>query len=155
MDAIVKRYEGYSGGDLEFELDFTSNTSIFNSDVVITDWSGTAFEFSFVTGKPAVLINTPMKVNNPDYGKLGIEPQEIALRNKVGISLDLKEITGCNDKIQQLLEHQDEYIQKNITLRDTLISNYGHSGEVGGSYILSSLQDRIETRKRGYSGKTN
>ncbi len=155
MDAIVKRYEGYSGGDLEFELDFTSNTSIFNSDVVITDWSGTAFEFSFVTGKPAVFINTPMKVNNPDYGKLGIEPQEIALRNKVGISLDLKEITGCNDKIQQLLEHQDEYIQKNITLRDTLISNYGHSGEVGGSYILSSLQDRIETRKRGYSGKTN
>ena len=152
MDAIVKQYGEYSGEDLDFELDFTSNTSIFDSDVVITDWSGTAFEFSFVTGKPAVFINTPMKVNNPDYEKLGIEPQEIALRNKVGISLEPSDISGCNGKIQQLMERQEEYIRKNIALRDMLIANYGHSGEVGGSYILDSLQSKIAARKQEYSG---
>lgn len=152
MDAIVKQYGEYSGEDLDFELDFTSNTSIFDSDVVITDWSGTAFEFSFVTGKPAVFINTPMKVNNPDYEKLGIEPQEIALRNKVGISLDPSDISGCNGKIQQLMERQEEYIRKNIALRDMLIANYGHSGEVGGSYILDSLQSKIAARKQEHSG---
>lgn len=148
MDAIVKQYKEYSGGDLEFELDFTSNASIFEADVVITDWSGTAYEFSFVTGKPAVFINTPMKVNNPDYRKLGIEPMEISLRNKVGISIDLCEIEGCNGRIQQLLERQGEYIRNNIALRDTLIANYGSSGEAGGNYILNSLQSKIQSRKQ-------
>lgn len=147
MENIVSRYADYTGDDLEFELDFTSNTSIFASDLVVTDWSGTAFEFSFVTGKPAVFINTPMKVNNPDYEKLGIEPQEIRLRDKVGISLDTEDIIGCNGRIQQLMEHQEEYIRKNLALRDTLIANYGHSGEVGGKYIIDSLQRRIEARK--------
>ena len=59
MNAIVQRYSDYEGGDLEFELDFSSNDSILSSDVVITDWSGTAYEFSFVTKKPSVFINTP------------------------------------------------------------------------------------------------
>ena len=147
MEIVVSRYADYTGDDLEFELDFTSNTSIFDSDLVVTDWSGTAFEFSFVTGKPAVFINTPMKVNNPDYEKLGIEPQEIRLRDKVGISLDTEDIIGCNGRIQQLMEHQEEYIRKNLALRDTLIANYGHSGEIGGKYIIDSLQRRIEARK--------
>lgn len=147
MENVVSRYADYTGDDLEFELDFTSNTSIYDSDLVVTDWSGTAFEFSFVTGKPAVFINTPMKVNNPDYEKLGIEPQEIRLRDKVGISLDTEDIIGCNGRIQQLMEHQEEYIRKNLALRDTLIANYGHSGEIGGKYIIDSLQRRIEARK--------
>ena len=147
MENVVSRYADYTGDDLEFELDFTSNTSIFDSDLVVTDWSGTAFEFSFVTGKPAVFINTPMKVNNPDYEKLGIEPQEIRLRDKVGISLDTEDIIGCNGRIQQLMEHQEEYIRKNLALRDTLIANYGHSGEIGGKDIIDSLQRRIEARK--------
>ena len=147
LENVVSRYADYTGDDLEFELDFTSNTSIFDSDLVVTDWSGTAFEFSFVTGKPAVFINTPMKVNNPDYEKLGIEPQEIRLRDKVGISLDTEDIIGCNGRIQQLMEHQAEDIRKNLALRDTLIANYGHSGEIGGKYIIDSLQRRIEARK--------
>ena len=54
MDAIVERWQG--NGDLTFELDFTSNRSIFDSDLLITDWSGTAYEFSFVTLKSAVFI---------------------------------------------------------------------------------------------------
>lgn len=147
METIVSRYADYTGDDLEFELDFTSNTSIFDSDLVVTDWSGTAFEFSFVTGKPAVFINTPMKVNNPDYEKLGIEPQEIRLRDKVGISINPEDIIGCNSKVQQLMERQEEYVRDNLALRDTLIANYGHSGEVGGKYIIDSLQKCIEARK--------
>ena len=64
MDALVMQYDKYDGGDLTFEVDFTKSDSIWNSDVVISDWSGTAYEFAFVTKKPAVFINTPMKVNN-------------------------------------------------------------------------------------------
>ena len=148
MDAIVQRYKDYAGDDLHFELDFTANTSIFDSDVVITDWSGTAYEFAFVTGKPAVFVDTKMKVNNPQYEKLGIEPLEIALRDKVGIRLDPKNLAGAYDKITRLFDKQEEYIKKNIELRDRYIYNFGHSGETGGKYIIDSLKKMSENRKK-------
>ena len=91
MDSILEKWKNYSGDDLEFETDFTSNESIYASDVVITDWSGTATEFSFITLRPCIFINTPPKINNPDYVKLGIEPQELRLRNLIGIPLEMQE----------------------------------------------------------------
>ena len=130
MDAIVGRYREYKGTDLAFELDFTANTSIFDSDVVITDWSGTAYEFSFVTGKPSVFVDTPMKVNNPEYEKLGIEPLEIALRDQVGIRLDPGRLEGAWEKTAELFERQKDYQERNIRLRNQYIANYGRSGEV-------------------------
>ena len=148
MDAIVKRYEAYRGDDLTFELDFTSNTSIFDSDVVITDWSGTAYEFAFVTGKPAVFVDTPMKVNNPDYVKLGIEPLEISLRSQVGIRLNPNRLQGCYQQIAELLENQEIYIAHNLELRNKYIANYGNSGEVAGSYIIRSLQEKIAKKRQ-------
>lgn len=147
MDAIVQRYKDYKGDDLHFELDFTANTSIFDSDVVITDWSGTAYEFSFVTGKPAVFVDTKMKVNNPNYVKLEIEPLEIALRDQVGIRLKPNDLHGAYDKIAELLNNQEEYINKNIELRNRYIYNFGHSGEAGGKYIIDSLKKMSQNRK--------
>lgn len=147
MDAIVQRYQDYKGNDLKFELDFTNNTSIFDSDVVITDWSGTAYEFAFVTGKPPVFVDTKMKVKNPAYVKLGIEPMEIALRSQVGIRLDPKNLQGAYEKITELFDNQEEYCKKNIKLRSRYVANFGHSGEAGGKYIIDSLKKKSENRK--------
>ena len=147
MEAIVSRYQDYQGNDLNFELDFTGNTSILDSDVVITDWSGTAYEFSFVTGKPSVFIDTKMKVNNPDYVKLGIEPLEIVLRNQVGIRLAPQNLKGVYEKIIELFNNQEEYCKNNIVLRNHYIANYGHSGEAGGKYIIDSLKKKARMKK--------
>ena len=149
MDAIVDRYKTYQGNDLKFELDFTDNSSLFDSDVVISDWSGSAYEFAFVTGKPVVFINTPMKVNNPDYIKIGIEPLEISLRDKVGISVAPNEIDGCYLRIKELLLYHNQYIQSNIQLREQYIANFGNSGEVCGKYIVQSIQEKIKRKKEG------
>lgn len=147
MDMIVSRYHDYYGEDLSFELDFTTDRSIFDSDVVITDWSGTAYEFAFVTGKPPVFVDTPMKVNNPDYVNLGIEPLEISLRNQVGIRLDPEHLEGTYGKLQKLFEEQKNYKRQNLELRERYIANYGKSGEAGGRYIISSLKEKAQKRK--------
>ncbi len=147
MDAIVKRYENYEGNDLVFELDFTQNKSIFVSDVVITDWSGTAYESAFVTGKPVVFVDTKMKVNNPKYEELGIEPLEISLRDQVGIRLNPSDLSGAYEKISVLIEHQDEYIKNNIELRNKYIANYGQSSQIGARYIIESLKEKAKNKK--------
>lgn len=145
MDAIVQRWQGKE--DLRFELDFSGNESIFNSDLLITDWSGTAYEFSFVTLKPAVFVDTPPKINNPEYEKLGIEPLEFALRDQVGIRVDPKELSGLAERLRALLEEGSAYAEKIENIRNTYISNFGQSGAVGGRYILRRLKERQQKKE--------
>ena len=141
MDAIVERWQGHE--DLTFELDFTSNNSIFDSDLLITDWSGTAYEFSFVTLRSAVFIDTTPKIHNPDYEKLGIEPLEFKLRDQVGLRVKPTEFAGLSDRLWALLQNVDGNADSIKTIRDTYISNFGTSGKAGGRYILQQL-----TKKR-------
>ena len=146
MDAIVNRYREQ---DVTFELDFSGNSSIFGSDILITDWSGTAYEFSFVTLKPAVFIDTPPKINNPDYDKLGIEPLEFTLREQVGVRVAPGDLDTLPEKIKELLESGNAYSQRILDIRQKYIANFGSSGAVGGKYILSQLKARQSRKKEG------
>ena len=148
MDAIVKRHQAKVGDELQFELDFTSNLSIFDSDIVMTDWSGTAYEFAFVTLKPAVFVDTPPKINNPDYVKLGIEPQEFALRDQVGIRVKPDDLSGLAERIWALIDEKDAYADRIREIRDGLIANPGESGRVSAQYLLDSLKEKAASRQK-------
>ncbi len=147
MNAIVKRYEDYQGGDLFFELDFTGNTSIFDSDIVISDWSGTAYEFVMVTERPCVFVDTPPKINNPDYEKITVPPLEMTLRDQVGIRVKPEALEGLADQIRTLLE-DESYGDRIRGIREKTIANFGKSGEVGGSYILDQIKKQIKQRSQ-------
>ena len=145
MNAIVKRYEDYKGGDLFFELDFTGNTSIFDSDIVISDWSGTAYEFVMVTERPCVFVDTPPKINNPDYEKITVPPLEMTLRDQVGIRVKPEALEGLAEKIRNLLE-DESYGDRIRGIREKTIANFGKSGEVGGAYILDQVKKAVQKR---------
>ena len=147
MDEIVKRYADYGGNDLVFELDFSSNNSLYESDIVITDWSGTAYEFSFVTLKPSIFIDTPMKVNNPEYEKIGIEPLEIKLRSEIGKRYNPEELSSISEDINNMFLNKSEYSAKIEEIRNTYIANFMHSGEVGGKYIIRQLIEKQKKNK--------
>ena len=147
MDAIVERHKGKEELGLKFELDFTSNNSIFDSDVLISDWSGTAYEFSFVTLKPSVFIDTKPKINNPEYVKLNIEPLEFTLRSQVGVQVAPDQLQGLSERIRELLENGAQYNEKILSIREKYIANFGQSGPVGGKYILNALKERQNKSK--------
>lgn len=147
MDAIVERYAGYQGGDLAFELDFTSSNSIFDSDLVITDWSGTAFEFAFVTKKPAVFINTPPKIHNKEYDQYPMKPLELTLRSQVGMEFDMDKLDRLADGVADLLQRREEYREGNMRIRNETISNFGNSAAVGAEYIVSALLEKQKNKK--------
>ncbi len=63
LNYLAKKYEDNTC--IEFQLDFSSNKTVFDADVLITDWSGIAYEYAFTTLKPVLFINTPMKIMNP------------------------------------------------------------------------------------------
>ena len=148
MDAIVEKYSDYKGGDLFFELDFTSNSSIFDSDAVISDWSGTAYEFSFVTLKPAVFVDTPPKIHNPEYTKLGIEPLELTLRDEMGIRVKPGEMAGLAERLSSLFDEGDAFNEKILALRNKYIANFGRSSEVAYKYLVSAMKAQSDKKKQ-------
>lgn len=143
MNEIVSRYSDYKGGDLYFELDFTSSNSLFDSDIVISDWSGAAYEFAFITKKPVLFINTPPKINNPEYDRIGARPLELTLRDKVGAQLEMDQLDKVYETTCSLLEADDEYKERITSILNNTISYLGkQSGEIGGQYILERLKER-------------
>ena len=73
---------------------------------------------------------------------------EISLRSQVGIRVDPKNMEDLAGKLQKLLDDAPAYKEKIQAIRDKYIANFGHSGEVGGRYILNQLKTRQQAKKQ-------
>lgn len=139
MDRLVEKYSDKVGDGLQFELDFSSNTSVYSSDLLVTDWSGIGIEFGFATLKPVVFINTKIKMENENWEKIGIEPQEIRLRNVLGVALDKEEIKSrFADTVKDLLS-SDSFAANSKSEREKYFYNLGSNGKAGCEYIVNKL----------------
>ncbi len=139
---ITSRYKSQTNDNFIIENDFSSNATIFNADLVITDWSGIAYEFSYATLKPTLFINTPVKILNKNYKKIGLEPINFMMRKEVGIALELDELEKIYSTVCELLSDQDRFREKIKQARSKYIYNLGKSGQVAGDYILNALIQR-------------
>lgn len=141
--ALKDRYKGYD--NFELQLDFSSNDTVFNADVLMTDWSGIGYEYSFTTLKPTLFINTPMKVMNPDYEEIGVVPFDIEIRDQVGISVETDNLDTLGDVIDRLLDDKEYSREAMAVVRDKYLYNVSKSGPIGADYLIGKL---IEYSKR-------
>ena len=121
------------------ETDFSSNVTVYTADLLITDWSSIAVEYSFTTNKPTCFVNTQMKVVNLDYQKIPIEAFDIALRNQIGCSIEKDEVKKAAAVVADLLTNGEQWYGQIEKLKDDYFYNLGHSGEVGAQYIINRL----------------
>lgn len=140
MNVLKGKYENI------VQTDFSDNSAVLQSDILITDWSTIAMEFSFVTKKPCVFINTPMKVMNPEYYKIPVEPLDISLRNKIGISMNIEKLDTMNSVIKDLLaKDYKEIISK---IMSEYLYNTTDAGKKGAKYIINQVYSRRDEKNR-------
>ena len=143
LDQLIERYAGADPDELTFETDFTSNRSIWESDLLVTDWSGISVEYSYTTERPCLFINTKIKCLNPEWEKIGLTPLEISLRDEIGVSLEKDAVKGEAKKtVAEMLTNADKWREKIAAVRDELVFNPGRCGEVAADYIITALQKR-------------
>lgn len=136
---IQNEFSTVSSNMLFFETDFSSSFSIYQSDIIITDWSGIGYEFCYATLKPGIFINTKRKIANPEYYKVDLESLEDRIRKKLGIELELSEIKNINNSIRYLIENMDSYKDIIKTVRNDELYNFGYAAQKGAEYITSAL----------------
>ena len=134
---------------LSLDQDFSSNESIYDADVIITDWSSIYLEFSFITLKPSLLINTPMRVAHPDWEKLGLEPTDISLRRELGREVEVADLPGIADVAHELVDNAQHWREQIREVRERTVFNLGHGGENAGRFLLDTMLAQQAKRTGG------
>jgi len=146
MDSLEKKYE--DAEDIAIQTDFSSNDTVFNADLLITDWSGIGYEFAYTTYKPVLFIDTPMKVMNPDYKDIDIEPINVWSRNIIGKSIKPECIReNLVSYVEELFADKDNYRSDIEKLTYDSVYNVDGSAEVGGRYIATRIAEISRRRK--------
>lgn len=119
----------------ELEMNVASQETLHQSDIMISDWSGAALDYAFGLSKPVLFIDVPKKINNKNYQEVGIEPFEVAIRNKIGEVLHPSDISR--------LTHHVNFLISNKKLENDLaykyIFNVNRSAIVGASEIIKLI----------------
>ena len=148
-EKFEKMKEKYKdNNNIEIQTDFSSNNTVFSADLLITDWSAIAYEYSYTTKKPVLFIDTPMKIMNPEYKKIDIEPFNIWVRNEIGEVVSVENCKEIDKVVSKMLKDSTKYEEKINKLVNDSVYNIGKSAEVGGNYIIEAIQEKINERKK-------
>ncbi len=152
MEELIEKYKDRFSDNFVIETDFSSNATIYTSDMVITDWSAIAYEFSFTTNKPTLFINTEMKVVNKDYEQIKVKPFDITARDTIGKSIGKEETKNIKSVVDGLIASKDDYFKQIDELKHSYFYNLGNSGEAAADYIVErlnrfNLQGKEETEE--------
>jgi YidC/Oxa1 family membrane protein insertase len=127
--------------EVDFDLDPGSYESYFSSDLLITAWSGAAFEFAFAQLKPVLFLDTPKKVMNPRYYEVDLVPLEVSIRNELGLIVDpdngLELVGAC----RELLGSTDTWSRRIEQLRSKTVLNLGSSAKFAANYLQYLMSD--------------
>ena len=133
---------------LVLETDFSSNETVFQSDLVVTDWSTICYEFSFTTKRPTLFVDTPTKIMNPEYERIGIMPLDIFVRKAIGKSISPKEAGQIRQTVDELLLKTGDYAASIENLMNECLYHPGESSRVAGEYIINQMISRQTSRKK-------
>ena len=102
---------------------------------MISDWSGSAFEFAFGLEKPVIFINLPKKINNSEFHLYESIPLEINLRKEIGEIVEMNDTNSIIDIINKVYNQKLKYKDKIKKIRNKTIYNISNSANKGAEYI--------------------
>lgn len=139
-DKFKELEKKYKDKKIIFDRQMISNQSLLSADLLITDWSGIAFEYSFASIRPVLFINTPKKVHNENWQKYENQPMEIVLRDGCGISLNIDELSKISSVIDEFFNNYGKYKEHIVKLREEYIYNFGKVDTTCPEYIVSKVR---------------
>lgn len=121
-----------------FETSITSESSFYEAAVMVSDWSGAAFEYAFGTERPVLFVDVPPKAFNPNWQSLGIVPFEERMRAEVGRVVSTDAVSTAGDVAANLIHEAAAFAEQVRATRDREVYNFGRAA-VAGAEILDAL----------------
>lgn len=151
IDRIVARHRGNPRFAIVEQM--AESDSLFDSHVMITDWSGAGQDYGMGLEKPVIYIDLPFKARNTAWQSLGLEPFESYVRDKLGALLPPGELAKLPDLVRELVRDPGRFRGNVARLRAEWVYNVGRSGVAGGEAIAMLAREmrgaRLERERQG------
>lgn len=132
---------------LRVETDMNAQESLQTSDLMVSDWSGAAFDYAFGLERPVLFVDTPKKVNNPEWERIGLVSLEERVRNEIGAVLDPGNPEAVTGWIEKLCEDPASHRARLREARERWVYNVGRSAAVAASHISRIADARQESAR--------
>ena len=147
VERLVTRFGSDPGFHHVARMD--ESASLFESDVLICDWSAMAIEYALGLAKPVLFVDVPPRIRNPGYAELGLEPMELRIRRELGTVLPLDRVAEAPRHVAELLRGGADLGKRNVARREEWVFNFGRSVEVGAREIARIADERAGIGARG------
>ncbi len=137
--AVIDRITARYGAQPRFRLveQMGESDSLFDSHVMITDWSGAGQDFGLGLEKPVLYIDMPPKSRNSTWPDLGIEPFEMLVRERLGALLPRARLAEAPRVIRELVRDPEQFRRNVAALRRDWMHNVGGSAAAGAQAVAA------------------
>jgi len=141
LQAVAEIRERFDSDDgFTYEDPSDKSASFFYSDLMISDYSGVAFEYAFVMERPVVFVEVPVKVFNHDFKSIDIEPIELGERQNLGALCECS-ADAVVDACLHLMSEPGKSVERIKDSRARILSNFGRAGKTAAEIIEELIHD--------------
>jgi len=139
MPQLVAELQRRFGHEPLFRLesDMNADQSWLSADVMVTDWSGAAVEYAFSLERPVIFIDTPPKIRNPEWTRIGLPAFEASIRDQVGEVLDESDVDHLPGLVRQAGGRETDVRASVRDARNRSIFNVGRSAVVASDHLAA------------------
>lgn len=140
VDGIARAHGAHD--DLVIERSIVSEDSFYEADLMLSDFSGAAFEFALGTLRPVLFVDVARKTLNANWEQLGLPTFEDTMRHQVGQLVSSADVGSIDTAARSLLDSAGEWRERLAALRQSAVYHFGRSAETGAAIIDDTLRAR-------------
>lgn len=153
IDRIADKYADHERFALMEQMG--ESDSLYDSHVMITDWSGAGMDYGMGLEKPVLYIDVPPKARNDWWPELGMEPFESYVRDKIGAIVAPDSLGDVPGEIKRLLADPAAFRANVAQLRSEWVFNLGDSAAAGARAIAELAREADARPKAAVPGQTS
>ena len=150
LERLMTACADYDADRFRFQTDFSSNETVFSSDLLVTDWSNIGYEYALATKKPVLFMNTPRKIVNEAWTEEDVAKYapDDKIRSIIGFAVDPADAREKGaEAVEYMMTHRAEYEEILETVRRERLYHFGESGKYGAQYLLGRIVENQKNKK--------
>ena len=136
LAALEERYK--NDKNLEWDYNRDNIFSMKRADIMISDFSGIIFEYTFLCNKPVMYVNTDMDLRPYDAYDLNKQLWQFKVLEKMGIKLDEKDFDNIKEVIQNASDSPELAKERKIA-KETAWMHEGKAGKNIADFMINTV----------------
>lgn len=130
-----------ASGHFRIDRDPDARASMAAADIMLSDFSGVAFEFALGCQRPVIFMDGPRKNAHLDWRSiLDREGVEVFAREQIGMIVP--DASAVRSAIAKALQDREEWAVRTRSARERLIFHFGHCAGTAADQVCSVLAGR-------------